>query len=172
MNKAQDIHCVLFDVDGVLTDGSITYTNSGAEIKSFNAKDGFGINLLHQAGIRTGIITARESEIVRKRANELKISLVFMGKRNKLEVYESIKQDFYYLDKNIAYVGDDLLDVPILKKCGFSCAPADAVEEVKQTVDFVSTKNGGKGAVREICEQILKAENRYNDIIKEFIGND
>lgn len=168
MQKAKHIKCVLFDVDGVLTSGAITYTSVGDEIKSFNAKDGFGINLLHKAEIRTGIITARESDIVRKRSDELKISLLFMGKRNKLEVYESIKSEFSYGDEEIAYMGDDLLDLSILNKCGFSGTPANGIDELRESVDFISSKNGGEGAVREFCVEILKSQNTYNSLIESY----
>jgi 3-deoxy-D-manno-octulosonate 8-phosphate phosphatase (KDO 8-P phosphatase) len=166
--KAKNLKCVLFDVDGVLTNGAITYTSTGEEIKSFNAKDGFGINLLHKAGIRTGIITARESEIVRKRSTELKISLLFMGKRNKRDVYESIKSELSLKDEEIAYMGDDLLDLSILNQCGFSGTPANGIDELHESVDFISSKNGGEGAVREFCVEILKSQKRYDQLIKDY----
>ena len=167
--KAKVIKCVLFDVDGVLSSGHITYTSSGDEIKSFNAKDGFGINLLNTAGLITGIITARVSNIVEKRAKELNFSIVFTGERKKLNAYQKIKEKYSLLDEEIAFVGDDILDLAVLNACGFSCSPKNAVTELIESVDFVSQFNGGDGAVREICEVILKSQNKYDDLIQSYL---
>ncbi|MCB0277940.1 MAG: HAD hydrolase family protein [Calditrichaeota bacterium] len=151
-----------------MTDGQITYTNQ-YELKSFNSKDGFGITLANAAGIKIGIITARESTIVKKRADELRIQDVHMGQRNKKSSYEEIRKKYGLDHREMAYMGDDILDLPVLKTCGLSAAPADAVHDVKSIVDFVSQFNGGHGAVREFIEYILKAQNRFQQVVDKLL---
>lgn len=151
------IKLVGFDVDGVLTNGEIIYTDSGEEIKIFNAKDGQGINLLSKKGFITAIITARQSSIVDKRAADLGITEVFQGAKNKFEALK-VLMDKYNVDlSQIAYVGDDLPDICVLERVGLACCPVDAVDEVKKICHFVSDKEGGKGAVRQITDLILSA---------------
>lgn len=159
INRAKKIKMVAFDVDGVLTDGSISYTSAGDEIKTFNAKDGQGMVMLHRAGLYTIIITARTSPIVERRAKDIGITKVFQGQKNKLIALESVMDEFKISFDEIAYVGDDLPDICILEKVALPCCPADAVEEVKNTVVFVSQNDGGRGAVREISDLILGAKN-------------
>ena len=137
LSNVTKIKCIIFDVDGVMTDGQIIYTNQN-EIKSFNSKDGFGITMAIAAGIKVGIITARESEIVQKRANELQITDLYMGQRDKKRSFEEIKSKYQFNDSEIAYMGDDLIDIPVLQVCGLSASPSDAVDDVKSIVDFVS----------------------------------
>lgn len=139
-----------------MTDGGIYYSNSGDEFKKFNIQDGYGIRKLHQAGIKVGIITGRTSKIVEKRAHDLEITEVYQNLDNKLEAYESIKKKFDLTDASIAYIGDDEFDLAVLKRAGFSAAPADAMPVVKKHVQYVCTHGGGHGAVREVIELILK----------------
>ena len=152
----QKIKLLLLDVDGVMTDGGIYYSNSGDELKKFNIQDGYGILKLRRAGIQAGIITGSVSKIVEKRAEVLGITEVHQSLDNKLEVYESLKKKFNFTDANIAYIGDDEFDIPVLKCVGFSAAPADAIPVVKKHVQYVCTRGGGKGAVREVIDLILK----------------
>ena len=152
----QNIKLLALDVDGVLTDGSITYTDDGKEMKTFNAKDGQGIAMLTKLGIKVAIITARTSPIVQKRANDLGIQYVFQGAKNKLEKIEYLKTTLNITNEEIAYMGDDLPDICVLEKVGLSGCPADAVTEVKGVAKWHSVYNGGRGAVREFCDYILK----------------
>ncbi len=154
--RASKIKLTAFDVDGVMTDGSITYDENGVEYKTFNAKDGQGITMLNNAGIITAIITARNNGTVQHRAENLKFKEIHQGSKNKLETLKEILKKYSLNMDEVAYMGDDLPDLCILEKAGLSACPYDAVDEVKQTAHFISSKNGGKGAVREFCELILK----------------
>ncbi len=150
------IKLLILDVDGVLTDGTITYTPFGTEVKSFNVKDGFGIVRALKEGLKVALISGRYSSLVEKRFRELGVEEIHQGIEDKMEVYGYLKEKFSLKDSQIAAMGDDIPDIPILKTCGVSGAPKDAVPEVKLIVDFVSTKEGGKGAVREFIDFLLK----------------
>ena len=143
------IKLVAFDVDGVLTDGSLTFDENGHEYKTFNAKDGQGIVNLHKAGIITAIITARNNGTVEHRAKNLNITELHQGSKNKIETLENIMKKYNINFEEIAYMGDDLPDICILEKVHLKGCPNDAVDEVKAVANFISTKNGGSGAVRE-----------------------
>ena len=150
------IKLVAFDVDGVLTDGSLTFDENGHEYKTFNAKDGQGIVNLNKAGIITAIITARNNGTVEHRARNLNITELHQGSKNKIKTLEEIMAKYNITFEEIAYMGDDLPDICILEKVALTGCPNDAVDEVKATANFVSSKNGGRGAVREFCDYILK----------------
>ena len=150
------IKLVAFDVDGVLTDGSLTFDENGHEYKTFNAKDGQGIVNLHKAGIITAIITARNNGTVEHRAKNLNITELHQGSKNKIETLENIMKKYNINFEEIAYMGDDLPDICILEKVHLKGCPNDVVDEVKAVANFISTKNGGRGAVREFCDYILK----------------
>jgi len=152
--KVEKIKLIAFDVDGVLTNGEIFYTDEGVEIKSFNCKDGQGIAMLVKAGYITAIITARESAIVNKRASDLGITHVYQGAKNKLVAMEELLEKYKLDFSQVAYVGDDLPDICILEKAGLACCPSDAVEEVKNVCNFIAQKQGGQGAVREVTDLI------------------
>jgi 3-deoxy-D-manno-octulosonate 8-phosphate phosphatase (KDO 8-P phosphatase) len=154
-NIVSNIKLVAFDVDGVITTGEITYVDGEQEIKSFNCKDGQGINLLSLMGIKTAIITARVSKNVEKRVSDLNITEVFQGSKNKIESMQKIMEKYNLDFSQIAYVGDDLPDICVLQKVAFACCPVDAVDEVKKVCNFISSKEGGKGAVREIIDFII-----------------
>ncbi len=158
--RASKIKLAAFDVDGVMTDGSITYDENGVEYKTFNAKDGHGITMLNNAGIITAIITARNNGTVQHRAENLKFKEIHQGSKNKIETLNEILKKYNLTLEETAYMGDDLPDLCILEKAGFSGCPADAVDEVKKTAHFISAKNGGRGAVREFCEIIVKNQNK------------
>lgn len=149
------IKLIAFDVDGVLTNGEIIYSESGEEIKIFNAKDGHGMVMLSRKGYITAIITARKTPIIDKRALDLDITHVYQGAKNKLDALHELMKKYNIDYSEIAYVGDDTPDLCILEKAGLAFCPADAVEEVKQVCHFISSKEGGRGAVREITDFIL-----------------
>ena len=150
------IKLLILDVDGVLTDGTITYTPFGTEVKSFNVKDGFGIVRALKEGLKVALISGRYSSLVEKRFRELGVEEIHQGIEDKMEIYNYLKEKFSLKNSQIAAMGDDIPDIPILKACGVSGAPKDAVPEVRLIVDFVSTKEGGKGAVREFIDFLLK----------------
>jgi 3-deoxy-D-manno-octulosonate 8-phosphate phosphatase (KDO 8-P phosphatase) len=152
------IKLLLLDVDGVLTDGGLYYSRRGEEMKKFNTKDGYGIVKLQQLGVQVGIITGRVSKIVEKRAEELGITEVHQTLDDKVKAYRSMTERLKLTDAEVAYIGDDEPDVPVLRCVGFSAAPADAVAVVLQEVDYICQRKGGKGAVREIVDLILNAQ--------------
>ena len=150
------IKLAAFDVDGVLTDGSITYDENGVEYKTFNAKDGQGIVNINKAGIITAIITARTSNTVTRRAQDLSIQELHQGQKNKIQKLDEILAKYNLTYDNVAYMGDDIPDICILEKVKLAGCPADAMDEVKTAANWHSTKLGGRGAVREFCDYILK----------------
>ena len=160
------IKLVLLDVDGTLTDGGIYRGNNGEELKRFNVKDGYAIVNAQRLGIEFGIITGRKSELVEIRSNELKIKYLYQGISEKTVILEEIMQKTGLKKEEIAYMGDDLNDILIMKQSGLTGAPRDAADEVIQIVDFVSGKNGGSGAVREFVEYILKKDGKWETFLK------
>ena len=163
------IKLLALDVDGVLTDGSLTFAEDGTEYKTFNAKDGQGIVCLNNAGFITAIITARQNGTVEHRAKNLKITELRQGVKFKLPVLEEILKKYNLSFENVAYMGDDLPDICIMEKVGLPCCPNDAVEEVQKVCKFKSKYDGGRGAVRELCNLILKANNiEPLDIVKQI----
>lgn len=157
-SKALKIKLVVFDVDGVMTDGSITYDEKGIEYKTFNAKDGQGIVNITKAGIKTAIITARENNTVKHRFENLGMTKLYMGQRNKLNALKEMLEEYNLDYSEVAYMGDDLPDLCVLKEVGLACCPNDAVQEVKSVCHFVSSRRGGRGAVRELTDLIYKTQ--------------
>lgn len=162
------IKLILLDVDGTLTDGGIYRGNKGEELKKFNVKDGYIIINSQKVGIDFGIITGRESELVKIRSEELKIKYLYQGISDKTLILEEIMEKTLLKKDEIAYMGDDLNDLNIMKKVGLKGAPQDAVPEVKEVADFVSSKNGGDGAVREFTEFILKKDGIWEKFLKNL----
>lgn len=156
----QPITFLLLDVDGVLTDGRITYTDDGREAKSFHVRDGYGIVELRKHGCRVGILSGRSSPVVQRRAQELGLDGIWQGAQDKRKTYEAIKQQFGLTDREIAYIGDDDPDLTVLRSVGFSAAPADAHERTKKAVMYVCRHKGGEGAVREVTDLILAAHEK------------
>lgn len=155
---ANKIKLVAFDVDGVMTNGTLVFDEDGIEYKVYNCKDGQGIELLHKAGVIPAIISKRNNGTITHRAKVLGITELYIGQKNKMEALEEIiKKHGFSLDE-VAYMGDDLPDVCVLEKVGLPCCPADAVDEVKDVSKFISAKEGGKGAVRELTDFILKSK--------------
>lgn len=168
LDKLKHIRLLLLDVDGVMTDGGIIYDASGLETKRFNVKDGHGIKMLQRHGVEVGIITGRTSIVVDNRAKELGISIVYQGALKKLDSYLDVKAKTGLEDFEIAYMGDDVIDVPVLRRVGFSAAPADALFEARSVVDYVASCAGGCGAVREVCDHILKARGAWEEIVARY----
>ncbi len=166
--RLEKIRILLLDVDGVLTDGRIIIDANGVESKFFNVKDGHGIKMVQRAGIEVGIISGRESRVVEKRASELGIQYVYQKAIDKILPYRDIMAKTGFDDSHVAYIGDDVIDIPILRRVGFAAAPADAVSDVFPHVHFVSDKNGGCGVVREVCDLLLKSQNAWDSIAGKY----
>ena len=165
---ASKIRWFIMDVDGVLTDGSIVYDSDGREIKRFCVKDGIGINLLHNVGIKTAFITSRSSSMVEKRGKELKITEIIQGASDKLAWYEKVKEKYHILDDEILYIGDDFVDLPVLRKVGFPVTVPDAPDELKEICVYVTQKQGGDGAVREVAELLLKLSGKFEEAVRRY----
>ncbi len=165
--RAKKIRVLLMDVDGVLTDGRIWLFSrsdgTASEIKGFSAYDGAGLKLARAAGLRTGLITGRESSAVSQRARECEIEFVYMKRATKLSAYEEILQATGASDAEVAYVGDDLPDLPLIERVGFAAAVANAAPEVKRAAHYVTSRSGGDGAVREVIELIVKAQGKWTE---------
>jgi 3-deoxy-D-manno-octulosonate 8-phosphate phosphatase (KDO 8-P phosphatase) len=164
------IRLLLFDVDGVLTDGTILLHADGSESKMFHIRDGAAIVWAQRAGLQVGLLSARTSEATTRRAQQLGITLVLQGRADKLAGYDEIRRDVGLTDDEIAYMGDDLQDLPVLERVGFSAAPADAPADVRERVRWVSQQSGGHGAVREMIEHLLHAQGKWAGVIAEFLG--
>jgi 3-deoxy-D-manno-octulosonate 8-phosphate phosphatase (KDO 8-P phosphatase) len=169
--KLAKIKLLLLDVDGVLTDGRIIYDNQGNELKGFDVKDGHGLKMLQRAGIRTGIITGRSSAVVERRAKELGFDFLYQGAKSKLVPYQEILVDAGLIDEQVAYVGDDIVDLPVLRRVGFSATVADALDDVKPLVDYVASRDGGRGAVREICDMLIRACGQWQLQTERYFSN-
>ena len=158
--KAAKIKLILLDVDGVLTDGGIIIDDRGVESKRFDVRDGQGITLLIHAGIQVGLLTGRHSNIVRRRAKELGVAIVYQGTQNKVEIYERIRRKTGLKDEQIAYIGDDIPDLAVLRKAGLAITVCDGWAGLRAEVDYITETKGGNGAVREVAELVLKARDR------------
>ncbi len=166
--KMAAIRFLVLDVDGVLTDGSIGYDSEGRETKVFNVKDGAGLKYWTRAGHRAGIITGRSSPMVLRRARELDIELVEMDAKDKLPSYRRMLAAAGLAEAETAVIGDDLPDLPLIVRAGLGVAVADAVQEVRDGADLTTMKEGGRGAVREVIEFILRAQNRWDGIMRRY----
>ncbi len=164
----EKIKLLLLDVDGVLTDGRIIYDSNGVEYKAFDVKDGHGIKLVQRAGIRVGIITGRDSQVVALRAAELGIDLVYQGAKDKRVPFQDILEKLALTPEEVAYVGDDVIDIPVMRAVGFAAAVADAMEEVKPVAHMVTKRCGGRGAVREVCDHLLRESGRWSAVTSRY----
>ena len=171
MNDSSIAHIklLLMDVDGVLTNGDIVYGSGQMEIKVFNILDGMGITLAKAAGLQVGVITGRTCEAVQRRCSELGFDIILQDCPDKMEGYQAIKRKFGYADDEIAYIGDDIQDLPVLQRAGISLCVSNSVDEVKKLCVFVDTQHGGKGAVREIIDWILNCQNIKVDAVKNVL---
>ena len=166
--RAARIKLLLMDCDGVLTDGRITLLENGDEQKSFHTRDGHGLVLLHRAGLQSGIISGRRSSLVERRARELGIQHVRQGTWNKIKDFDELLAATGTRDEEVAFIGDDVTDIPLMRRTGLAIAVADAVEETRAHAHYVTHLPGGFGAVREACELILKAQGRWQELMKRY----
>lgn len=169
LNKLKDIKLVILDVDGVLTDGGIIYNDNGVETKIFNVKDGLGIRLLMEAGIKLCIATGRRSKALDTRCKNLGIEYIFDGVTDKTTILDLILDQTGVSASEVAFIGDDLPDLALMKKVGLSIAVADAHKTLLENADMVTSAKGGNGAVREVCEAILKAQGFWESILERFL---
>jgi len=168
LRRAAAVRLAVFDVDGVMTDGRITYTSDGAEIKSFHSQDGLGLKALRQNGVEVAVITARQSNIVERRMSELGIAYLLQGRRDKSRALDELLTELKLDESQTAYTGDDLVDWPAMSRCGLKCAPADAHHHILDRADFRCQRPGGAGAVREVCELILEGHGLLEAWLESF----
>ena len=168
--RASCVKLMIFDVDGVLTDGSLMFTAQGDTMKSFNTMDGHGLKLLGEAGIQTAIITGRRSDIVLARAQELRISHIYQGAADKVAAFVELMREANVTDEQCGYMGDDWPDLGVMTRCGFAAAPANAHPDVIARAHWVSEARGGQGAAREVCDALLRAQNRYEALLAAACG--
>lgn len=167
--RAAHIKLLLMDCDGVLTDGRITLLSDGDEEKSFHTRDGHGLVLLHRAGLQSGIISGRTSSLVVRRAADLGMRYVRQGTHDKVRDFDEVLREAGVDEREVAFIGDDVTDVPLMRRSGLAVAVADATEETKGNAHYVTQLPGGFGAVREVCELILKAQGLWSDLMKRYI---
>ncbi len=169
LEKAKDVKLLVLDVDGVLTNGQIVYDCNGNQLHFFHVRDGLGIKLLKRNGVEVAVISARSSKALEKRCKELGIGFVFQGENNKLLCLERIIHQLNLSMKEVCSIGDDLVDLPLLKACGFSITVVDAPDIIHEHVDYVTKAPGGFGAVREACELILTAKGLWHKILEGYL---
>jgi YrbI family 3-deoxy-D-manno-octulosonate 8-phosphate phosphatase len=169
IEAAKKIKLIAFDVDGVLTDGKISYTSSGEEIKSFNVRDGHAIKMALRAELTIAVITGRESPIVQRRCEELGIKLLYQGIKDKKLSLGDIMHRTGFEASEISFVGDDIVDLPVMMSVGLGCSPSDAAEEVRQRSDLVTRAPGGNGAARELILLVLKAQGLYDKVMERYL---
>jgi 3-deoxy-D-manno-octulosonate 8-phosphate phosphatase (KDO 8-P phosphatase) len=169
MKRAANIRLLIFDVDGVLTDGSLYIGDDGQEYKAFNSKDGLGMKQLQQSGVEIAIITARRSNVVKLRMESLGIKHLFQGQQEKLPAFEALRKRLGLTYEQVAYVGDDVIDLPVMRKIGLAVAVADAHVLVKQHAHWQTTAEGGRAAGREVCEMIMQAQGNLEQAWAEYL---
>ncbi len=169
MTNLADIQLLAMDVDGVLTDGTLVINADGSESKFFNSMDGHGIRMWQRAGLKVALISGRASEPTQRRAEQLQIEYVFQDCHNKLPVFEKLLEQLGLSPERVAYIGDDLTDLPVIRYAGFGVTVANAADEVKQYADYVTTRPGGNGAVREVIEYILKNTGRWQQLMTRYL---
>ena len=167
--RAARIKLLLMDCDGVLTDGRIFILDEGDDQKAFNTKDGLGIDLLHRAGLRSGIISGRASKAADRRARALGVEFIHLGSTQKVSLFEETLSAARLTADQVAYIGDDLSDIPVMSRCGLAIAVADAASETVSSAHYVTRATGGNGAVREAIELILKAQDRWSRLVAEYL---
>ncbi len=170
LEKAKKIKLVIFDIDGVLTTGALFIGDDGQEYKAFNSKDGHGLRMLQDGGVEVAIITGRKSEVVKYRAKDLGITRIYQGKREKLPAYEALLKETGLSHEDIAYVGDDVVDLPVMSKVGLAICVQDGHSFVKQHAHWITENNGGCGAGRDVCELILEAQGKLQDMLQSYIS--
>ncbi len=168
VERAKKIKVFVIDIDGVMTDGRIIYGIYGDELKFFDVTDGFGITLLSRAGIKSVIITAKKSRIVKLRARDMKVAKAYQGHFDKLVPFNKMLKRFKVSTEEVCFIGDDLIDLPILKRVGLAISVPNAVDEVKSQAHYVTSKMGGRGAVREVSDMILKSQGKWEAVTARY----
>lgn len=167
--RASHIKLLLMDCDGVLTDGRLWLTEDGNEQKAFHTHDGLGLSLFNRSGLKSGIISGRDASSVERRAKELGIEFVRQGDEHKMAAYEEVLRQAGVDEDEVAFVGDDLTDIPLMRRSELAVAVADAMEETRSVAHYITRATGGRGAVREVVELILKSQGRWNDIVEQYL---
>ena len=170
LNKASQIRLVIFDVDGVLTDGTLLYGPQGEELKAFSAHDGHGIKMLAASGVGCALLSGRRSAAVAARAAELGIQMVLQGVEDKLAFFHTLIREKGLQPEHTGYMGDELVDLPVLTRCGFACAPREAPEAVRTRVHYVAAAAAGRGAVREVCELLMRAQRTLDAAVGKYLA--
>jgi 3-deoxy-D-manno-octulosonate 8-phosphate phosphatase (KDO 8-P phosphatase) len=165
------IRMMIFDVDGVLTDGQIIYMDDGSEMKEFNAQDGHGIKLLQRAGIDVALISGRACRAVEQRAIGLGIARVYQGAKVKIEAYERLLSDTGLKEHETGFMGDDLIDIPVMRRAGFSAAVPNGAPHIFPYAHYITKASGGRGAAREVCEMILQVQGRWESVMKRYLAD-
>lgn len=168
IQRAAKVSVLVIDVDGVLTDGRIVYADYGDELKFFDVQDGAGLVFWNRVGLKSAIVTARTSRLVKRRAKELRVDFLAQGKLLKLPTYETLLKQFRVSDEQVCAIGDDMMELPILRRVGLSVAVPNAVEEVKSICHYITKRPGGRGAVREVIDIILKAKGLWEHLIQRY----
>jgi 3-deoxy-D-manno-octulosonate 8-phosphate phosphatase (KDO 8-P phosphatase) len=168
LKRASKIRLVLFDVDGVLTDGRLFFSDNGEEGKSFHSRDGLGINLLQQTGVAVGIITARQSNLVAHRAGDLNIQHLFQGRKEKFPAYRELCEELGLGSDEVAFVGDDVVDLPIMLDVGLAVTVPQGHKLVKQYAHWTTKNEGGSGAARDVCELVMYSQDTYDKVMQQF----
>ena len=168
IRRAERIKLLLLDVDGVLTDGSLIYTDKGYQIKQFNVNDGLGISLARKAGIKCAVLTAKKTEVVRLRCEDLSIDKVYQDVHYKIEVLQDILGTFSVSEENICFMGDDLIDIPLLRRAGLAVCPPNAVSEAAQFAHFLTQERGGSGAVREVTDLLVRSQGKWEEVTRRY----
>ena len=169
MQQAKNIKLVIFDIDGVMTDGSLFFDNNGDEYKAFNSFDGHGLRMLQECGVQVAIITGRKSELVKHRMNDLGVTLLYQGYRDKTPAFEALLKEVNISKEHITYVGDDVVDLPIMSQLDFAIAVQNAHPFVKKHAHWITERSGGRGAVRDVCEFILQAKGLLDDKLDSYL---
>ncbi|MBW1645032.1 MAG: HAD-IIIA family hydrolase [Deltaproteobacteria bacterium] len=168
--RLRALKALIMDVDGVLTDGGITIDDQGRESKTFHVRDGHGLKLLRRTGFQLALLTGRYSRVVELRAAELGIETVYQKALDKVAAYEEIRERFGLEDRQIAYLGDDLVDIPVMRRVGFAATVADGIEAMDQVAHWRTSRPGGRGAVRELCELILRTQGTWEQVTGRYFG--
>ena len=169
IKKAKNIELVIFDIDGVMTDGSLFFDNQGEEYKAFNSFDGHGLRMLQECGVRVAVITGRKSELVKHRMQDLGVNLLYQGYRDKTPAFELLMKEVNLQKEQITYVGDDVVDLPIMSQLNCAIAVQNAHPFVKQHAHWITDRSGGRGAVRDVCELILEAKGLLDDKLHSYL---
>jgi 3-deoxy-D-manno-octulosonate 8-phosphate phosphatase (KDO 8-P phosphatase) len=168
--RARDVRLMIFDVDGVLTDGTLLYGAQGEELKAFSAYDGHGLKMLAESGVPCALLSGRRSAAVALRARELGIAHVFQGIEDKLAACEELLSERRLTLENVGYMGDELVDLPVLTRCRFACAPGEAPAEVRRRVHYVAQAAAGRGAAREVCELVMRAQEKLDAALRKYLA--